>query len=92
VDRAHRAISACNQILVHAADEAALLRQICQVVAGPDAIASPGGPLARAISKTIRAAAQAGFEEGSWTSSSHPRLQRAGPHAHGQAIEADSPA
>ncbi len=65
VDRARRAISACNQILFHAADETSLLRQICEVVVeqGGHRFAWVGLSQDEAFA-SILPAAQAGHEAG----------------------------
>jgi sigma-B regulation protein RsbU (phosphoserine phosphatase) len=65
VNRAHRALSTCNQALVRAADESALLQRICQII-----VEEAGyrlcwvGYAEHDAARTVRPAAQAGFEEG----------------------------
>ena len=65
VDRARRAVGMCNQALVHATDEAALVQQICQII-----VTQAGHRLAwvgyaeHDAEKTVRPVAQAGFNEG----------------------------
>ena len=65
VNRAHRALSTCNQALVRATDEPALVEQICQII-----VEEAGyrlcwvGYAEQDASKTVRPIAQAGFEEG----------------------------
>jgi PAS domain S-box-containing protein len=65
VNRAHRALSTCNQALVRATDEPALVHQICQII-----VEEAGyrlcwvGYAERDAARTVRPIAQAGFEEG----------------------------
>jgi PAS domain S-box-containing protein len=65
VNRAHRAISTCNQALVRATDESTLVQQICRIV-----VEEAGyrlcwvGYAADDAAKTVRPIAQAGFEAG----------------------------
>jgi PAS domain S-box-containing protein len=65
VNRAHRALSTCNQALVRATDESALLRQICRII-----IEEAGyrlcwvGYAEQDAARTVRPIAQAGFDEG----------------------------
>jgi PAS domain S-box-containing protein len=64
-NRAHRALSACNQSLVRATDETSLLGQICRVI-----VDTAGyrfcwvGHAERDEAKTVRPIALAGFEDG----------------------------
>jgi len=64
VNRAHRALSTCNQALVRATDEAALLLQICRII-----IEEAGyrlcwvGYAEQDSQKTVRPVAQCGFDE-----------------------------
>jgi PAS domain S-box-containing protein len=65
VNRAHRALSTCNEALVRATDESALLRQICRIIVEEAGyrlcwVGYAEGDAAR----TVRPAAQAGFDEG----------------------------
>jgi PAS domain S-box-containing protein len=65
VNRAHRALSTCNEALVRATDESALLRQVCQII-----VEEAGyrlcwvGYAEQDAARTVRAIAQAGFDEG----------------------------
>jgi PAS domain S-box-containing protein len=65
VNRAHRALSTCNQALVRATDESALLRQICRII-----VEEAGyrlcwvGYAEEDAARTVRPVAQAGFDEG----------------------------
>ena len=65
VNRAHRALSTCNQALVRATDEPTLIRQICQII-----VEEAGyrlcwvGYAEQDAARTVRPIAQAGFEEG----------------------------
>jgi PAS domain S-box-containing protein len=65
VNRAHRALSTCNQTLVRATDESALLRQVCQII-----VEEAGyrlcwvGYAEEDPARTVRPIAQAGFDEG----------------------------
>ena len=65
VNRAHRALSTCNEALVRATDESALLRQICQII-----VEEAGyrlcwvGYAEQDAARTVRPIAQAGFDEG----------------------------
>lgn len=65
VNRAHRALSSCNQVLVRAADETALTRQICQIIVDEAGYRLCWvGYAEQDASKTVRPIAQSGFEEG----------------------------
>jgi PAS domain S-box-containing protein len=81
VNRAHRALSTCNQALVRATDESALLGQICRII-----IEEAGyrlcwvGYAEQDSERTVRPVAQSGFDEGylqaaniSWADSEHGR-------------------
>lgn len=64
-NRAHRALSSCNQALIRATEETALLEQICRIIVGEAGYrlcwvgyAEPDK------ARTVRPVAQAGFEEG----------------------------
>jgi PAS domain S-box-containing protein len=65
INRAHRALSTCNQALVRATDESALVQQICQII-----VEEAGyrlcwvGYAEQDAARTVRPIAQAGFEEG----------------------------
>lgn len=65
LNRAHRAISSCNEALIRATDEAELLAQICRI-----AVEQAGykfcwvGRAEDDDAKTVRPIAQAGFEQG----------------------------
>jgi len=65
VNRAHRALTTCNQALVRATDESVLLRQICQII-----VEEAGyrlcwvGYAEQDAARTVRPIAQAGFDEG----------------------------
>ena len=65
VNRARRAVGMCNQALVHATDEAALVQQVCQII-----VEQSGYRLAwvgyaeQDAAKTVRPIAEAGFNEG----------------------------
>ena len=65
VDRARRAVGMCNQALIHATDETALVQKICQII-----VEQAGHRLAWVgyaewdADKTVRPVAQAGFNEG----------------------------
>jgi len=65
LNRAYRALSNCNQLLIRADDEPSWLRQVCQVI-----VETAGyrmcwvGYAERDESKTVRPLAQAGFDEG----------------------------
>jgi serine/threonine protein kinase/putative methionine-R-sulfoxide reductase with GAF domain len=64
-NRAHRAISSCDQALIRAEDEAALLGEVCRII-----VEVAGyrlcwvGYVERDQAKTVRPVAQAGYEEG----------------------------
>jgi PAS domain S-box-containing protein len=65
INRAHRALSTCNEALVRAADESALLEQICRII-----IDEAGyrlcwvGYAERDATRTVRPVARAGVDEG----------------------------
>jgi sigma-B regulation protein RsbU (phosphoserine phosphatase) len=65
VNRAHRALSTCNEALVRATDESALLRQICRII-----VEEAGyrlcwvGYAEEDAARTVRPVAQAGFDDG----------------------------
>jgi HD-GYP domain-containing protein (c-di-GMP phosphodiesterase class II) len=65
VNRALKALSDCNQALVHATDEVQLLNEICRVVvdAGGYRMAWVGYA-EHDLQKTVRAVAHSGYEEG----------------------------
>lgn len=65
LNRALRAISECNQALIHATDEMALLNRVCHIVTdiGGYRLAWVGFA-EQDEAKTVRPVAQAGFEEG----------------------------
>ncbi|NTV38270.1 MAG: hypothetical protein HGA82_03715, partial [Anaerolineales bacterium] len=65
LNRAQRTISECNQALIHATDEMALLNRVCRLVTdiGGYRLAWVGFAEQDAA-KTVRPVAQAGFEEG----------------------------
>ena len=64
-NRAHCAISSCNQAVVRATDESALLREVCRII-----VAVAGyrlcwvGYAEQDEAKTVRPVAQVGYEEG----------------------------
>ncbi|MGD0107395.1 MAG: SpoIIE family protein phosphatase [Rhodopila sp.] len=81
VNRAHRALTLCNQALVLATDEAVLVRQMCQII-----VVEAGyrlcwvGYAEQDAARTVRLVAQAGFEDGflsvaniTWDDSLHGR-------------------
>ena len=65
VNRARRAVAMCNQALIHATDETALVQQLCQII-----VEQAGYRLAwvgyaeQDEAKTVRPVALAGFEDG----------------------------
>jgi PAS domain S-box-containing protein len=63
VNRALRTISNCNQVLVHATDEASLLRQLCEVIVRDGGYRMAWVALA-ANPHAVRPVAHAGFEDG----------------------------
>jgi len=65
VNRAHRALSSCNQALVRATDELVLVGQICQVIVDEAGYRLCWvGYAEHDAGKTVRPIAQSGFEEG----------------------------
>ncbi len=65
VNRAHRALSTCNEALIRATDESALVGQICQIIVEEAGLSLLLGRPCGAGRREDRAAvAQAGFEEG----------------------------
>ena len=65
VDRARRALSSCNQALVRATNETALVQQICQIIVDEAGYRLCWvGYAEQDAARTVRPAAQAGFEEG----------------------------
>ena len=65
VNRAHRALSTCNQALVRATDESALVRQICQIIVDEAGYRLCWvGYAEQDAARTVRPIAQAGFDEG----------------------------
>ena len=65
LNRALRAISECNQALIHATDEAALLNRVCRLLTDVSGYCLAWVGLAEQDeAKTLRPVAQAGFEEG----------------------------
>ncbi len=65
VHRAQRALSKCNQALVRAASESALLQQVCDIVVGEAGYRfSWVGRVEDDAEKSVRAVARAGFEAG----------------------------
>jgi PAS domain S-box-containing protein len=65
LNRALRAISECNQTLIHATDEVALLNQVCRLVTDISGYRLVWvGFAEQDEAKTVRPVAQAGFEEG----------------------------
>jgi PAS domain S-box-containing protein len=65
LNRALRAISECNQALIHATDEVALLNQVCRLVTNIGGYHLAWiGFAEQNEAKTVRPVAQAGFEEG----------------------------
>ena len=65
INRAHRALSSCNQALIRATDESALLQQICQIIVDEAGYRFCWvGGAEHDDAKTVRPLAQAGFEEG----------------------------
>jgi PAS domain S-box-containing protein len=64
-NRAHRALSRCNEALIRATDEAALLEQICRIIVDEAGYRFCWvGRAEQDESKTVMAVAHAGFEEG----------------------------
>ena len=65
LNRALRAISECNQALIHATDEVELLNRVCRLVTDIGGYSLAWVGLAEQDeAKTVRPVAQAGFEEG----------------------------
>jgi serine phosphatase RsbU (regulator of sigma subunit)/anti-sigma regulatory factor (Ser/Thr protein kinase) len=65
VNRAHRALSACNQALVRTTDESALLRQICRIIVDEAGYRLCWVGYAESdAARTVRPIAQAGFDDG----------------------------
>jgi PAS domain S-box-containing protein len=64
VNRSLRTISNCNQVLVHATDEASLLKQLCDVIVRDGGYRMAWVGLADAEADVVRPAAHAGFEDG----------------------------
>jgi PAS domain S-box-containing protein len=64
INQAHRALSACNEVLVRAAEESTLLQQVCRIV-----VDEAGYPLCwvgaaqHDRTKSIRVVARAGFDD-----------------------------
>ncbi|HXJ79143.1 MAG TPA: PAS domain S-box protein, partial [Candidatus Methylomirabilis sp.] len=66
VNRAHRALSTCNEALVRATDESALLRQVCRIIVEEAGyrLCWVGYAEQDAAARTVRPVAHAGFDEG----------------------------
>jgi PAS domain S-box-containing protein len=65
LNRALRAISECNQALIHATNEVALLNRVCHLVTDIGGYrAAWVGLVEQGDAKTVRPVAQSGFEEG----------------------------
>jgi PAS domain S-box-containing protein len=65
INRAHRALSSCNQAVIRAVDEPTLLRQICQIVVDEAGYRLCWvGRAGNDEAKSVLPLAQAGFEEG----------------------------
>ena len=64
VNRALRTISNCNQVLVHATDEASLLHQLCDVIVTDGGYRMAWVGFSDPERNIIRPAAHAGFEDG----------------------------
>ena len=65
LNRAHRAISSCNEALIRATDEAELLATICRIAVGEAGYRFCWvGRAEHDDARTVRPIAQAGFEEG----------------------------
>jgi PAS domain S-box-containing protein len=65
VNRAHRALSTCNQALVRATDEPTLVQQICQIIVDEAGYRLCWvGHAGQDAARSVRPIAQAGFEEG----------------------------
>ena len=65
INRAHRALSSCNEALIRATDESALLQQICQIIVDEASYRFCWvGYAEQDDARMVRPVAQAGFEEG----------------------------
>jgi two-component system cell cycle sensor histidine kinase/response regulator CckA len=65
LNRAFRTVSACNQALVRAKEESALLREICEVLVGSGGYRMAWvGYAEQDKAKSVRPVAQAGYDEG----------------------------
>ncbi|MBT4512880.1 MAG: PAS domain S-box protein [Chloroflexi bacterium] len=65
VNRAYKTLSECNQAVIHARDETALLEELCQIIKEKAEYSMVWiGFAQNDEEKTVRSVAQAGFEEG----------------------------